>query len=246
MLDNLNFAELLITITAVLITLTLHEYAHGYAAYKLGDNTAYMHGRLSLNPLKHLDPFGVLCMIFFRFGWAKPVPINPRNFKNPKRGFAITALAGPLTNIVIAFISALLFLLMNKAYMVVQTDFLRRLCMYTVLFIYVFHSVNIGLGVFNLIPIPPFDGSRILNVVLPQKLYFKVMRYERQIYWGLIAWLFLGEYVYAALMKISIISANPFLSSVLRIFALSDLISQATGGLSDLMIKFWLLFPFLR
>ena len=98
----------LLSAIAALISLTIHEYSHGYAAYKLGDPTAKALGRLSLNPIKHLDPVGAVCMLIFHFGWAKPVPINMRNFKNPRRDFAITALAGPLANLVMAFISAFL------------------------------------------------------------------------------------------------------------------------------------------
>ena len=96
---------------SALIALTVHEYSHGYAAYRMGDPTAKSLGRLTLNPLKHLDPIGALCMIFFRFGWAKPVPINPRYFKNPKRGFAIVALSGPVANLILSFFSAGLYLL---------------------------------------------------------------------------------------------------------------------------------------
>ena len=165
-----NIPQLLLNLVAVLVALTVHEYAHGYAAYKLGDNTASSLGRLTLNPIKHLDPFGALCMLFFRFGWAKPVPINPRNFKNPKRDFAITAVAGPLTNIVISFISAFFLLLCNRLFTVTGSVMLNNMQYYTTLFLYIFHAVNLGLGIFNLIPIPPFDGSRILNAVLPPRL----------------------------------------------------------------------------
>ena len=96
--------ELILTAVAVLITLSIHEFSHAYAAYKLGDDTAKNLGRLSINPIKHLDPIGALCMLFFRFGWAKPVPINPRNLKKPKRDFAVSALAGPLSNLILGFI----------------------------------------------------------------------------------------------------------------------------------------------
>ena len=110
----MDILSLLLRIPGLILALSFHEFAHGYAAYKMGDNTAKYNGRLSLNPLKHLDPIGTLCMIFFRFGWAKPVPINPRNFKNPRRDFALTALAGPGVNIIMAFVSALLFILSLK------------------------------------------------------------------------------------------------------------------------------------
>ena len=241
-----DIPQLLLNLVAVLVALTIHEYAHGYAAYKLGDNTAQLCGRLTLNPVKHLDPFGALCMLVFRFGWAKPVPINPRNFKNPKRDFAITALAGPLVNIVVAFFSAFFLLLADKFFVVTNSVMLNNVQYYTTVFFYIFHLVNLGLGIFNLIPIPPFDGSRILNAVLPPKLYFKVMKYEQKIYWGVIAWLFLGNYVYAALLSVPFIAANPILSAIARIFSLSGLLSSASSGLSSIMLSFWRLLPFFR
>ena len=241
-----NFAQLLLNLVAVLIALTIHEYAHGYAAYKLGDNTAHSLGRLTLNPIKHLDPFGALCMLLFHFGWAKPVPINPRNFKNPKRDFAITAVAGPLTNVVVSFITAFFLLLSSKLFVKTESAMLNNIQLYTTLFLYLFHVINLGLGIFNLIPIPPFDGSRILNVVLPPKLYFKIMKYEQKIYWGVIAWLFLGNYVYAALLSVPFIAASPFLSAIARKFSLSNLISSAASWLSGAMLSFWRLLPFLR
>ena len=218
-MPGMNFAQLTLNLVAVLVALTIHEYAHGYAAYKLGDDTARSLGRLTLNPIKHLDPFGALCMLLFRFGWAKPVPINPRNFKNPKRDFAITAVAGPLVNIAIAFISAFFLLLSEELYVNTNSVMLNNIQYYTTLFLYLFHVINLGLGIFNLIPVPPFDGSRILNVVLPPKLYFKIMKYEQKIYWGVIAWLFLGNYIYATLLSIPFISASPLLSAIAKIFS---------------------------
>ena len=156
---------------AVLLILTVHEYAHAYAAYKLGDPTAKNLGRLTLNPIKHLDPMGALCMIIFHFGWAKPVPINARNFKNPKRDFALSAMAGPLSNMIFAFFSAFLYLLLLSIFKDIKfnSEFTFKLAENTLLFVYIFHIINIGIGIFNLIPIPPLDGSRILNVILPPK-----------------------------------------------------------------------------
>ena len=137
-----DIPQLLLNLVAVLVALTIHEYAHGYAAYKLGDNTAQLCGRLTLNPVKHLDPFGALCMLVFRFGWAKPVPINPRNFKNPKRDFAITALAGPLVNIVVAFFSAFFLLLADKFFVVTNSVMLNNVQYYTTVFFYIFHVLK--------------------------------------------------------------------------------------------------------
>ena len=242
----MDISTLLLSAMAALVALTIHEFAHGYVAYKLGDNTAKSYGRLSLNPIKHLDPFGALCMVLFHFGWAKPVPINPRNFKNPRKGFAITAVAGPLTNIVVGFFTAFLYLLC--LHNITQTDsaFFNNLQINTLLFLMYFFSINIGLGIFNLIPVPPFDGSRILNVILPPKLYFKVMRYEKQMYWGVIAWLFLGQYVYYALLSVPFIAGTPILSSIAKIFSLSDILSDTINAIANGMIRFWKLIPIFR
>ena len=235
--------ELILSTVAALIALSVHEFSHAFAADKLGDHTARSLGRLSINPIKHLDPFGTLCMIFFHFGWARPVPINPRYFKKPTRDFAITALAGPLSNIILGFFSALLYLICINHFRLTDNVFLNNLMQNTVLFIFLFHIINIGLGIFNLLPIPPFDGSRIINVVLPRKIYFGIMKYERYIYWGVIAWLLLGTNVYQMLISIDFIASSEALSTIARIFSLSDLISDAISGVSKLMLKVWSILP---
>ena len=238
----------LLSALAVLIALTVHEYCHGYAAYRLGDNTARNLGRLSLNPIKHLDPIGALCMVFFHVGWAKPVPINPRNFKKPKSGFALTALAGPVSNILLGFLTAGVYLLtyaLLRDVRFTEQNLAYNLASNLLLFLYIFHVVNVGLGVFNLLPIPPFDGSRLLNVILPERIYFGIMRYERQIYFGVLGWLLLGSYVKRALLAIPLISASPMLSAIAGLFSLSDLLSVAIGGLSKLIFDLWQLIPFL-
>lgn len=235
----MNISQLILTTMAALVALTIHEFAHGYVAYRLGDDTAKSMGRLSLNPIKHLDPFGVICMVLFHFGWAKPVPINPRNFKNPRRGFAITAMAGPATNLVVGFFTAFLYLLCLSTFRQVGVVFFNNLQINALTFLQYFFIINVGLGVFNLIPVPPFDGSRILNVILPKKWYFKVMRYERQIYWGVIAWLFLGQYVYTALISVPIIAHVPILKAIAKIFSLSDILSDAITGIANGMLSFW-------
>ena len=234
-------SQLVLSVLAALIALSVHEYSHALAAYKLGDPTARNLGRLTVNPIKHLDPFGTLCMVFFHFGWARPVPINPRYFKKPRRDFAITALAGPLSNITLGFICALLYVLAVNFFNYSDNVFLNNLAINTALFIFIFHIINVGLGVFNLLPIPPFDGSRILNLILPRKIYFGIMKYEHYIYWGVIIWLFFGANVYQMLMSFSFISSSALLSGIVRIFALSDIISNAISGLSVLMIKAWAL-----
>ena len=239
----MDIAALLLSALAALVALTIHEYAHGYVAYRLGDYTAKSFGRLSLNPIKHLDPFGALCMVLFHFGWAKPVPIDPRNFKNPRRGFAITACAGPITNIMVGFVTAFFYLLCVSNLRETNSLFLNNLQINTALFLMYFFSINIGLGIFNLIPVPPFDGSRILNVILPPRLYFKVMRYEKQMYWGVIAWLFFGQYVYYALLSVPIVATTPLLASMAKIFSLSDILSDTINAIANGMIGFWSLIP---
>lgn len=184
--------EFLIRIPIVLFSLTVHEVAHGFAAYKLGDPTAKSLGRLSLNPLKHLDPAGAICMLLFRFGWAKPVPINTRYFKKPRSGMALTALAGPASNLLMSLVAFIItryiYAFGGAALLSDSVTFLQLLC----IFFDTFFLMNLCLAVFNLIPVPPLDGSRILLVFLPDKLYFGIMRYEQYIYIGLIVCLFLG------------------------------------------------------
>lgn len=238
----------ILTAVAVLITLSIHEYCHGYAAYKLGDPTARNLGRLTLNPIKHLDPIGALCMVLFHFGWAKPVPINPRYFKKPKRDFAITALAGPLSNLVIAFAAAFLYAVAYKLLSSISyaNEFVLSLAQNTLNFIFIFHAVNIGLALFNLIPVPPLDGSRLLNALLPAKAYFAIMKHERKIYYFMIGWLLLGGYISSFLLSIPLVSNTPVLSAIAQLFSLSDLLAKAIDGLSDLMIKLFQSIPFLR
>ena len=172
----LDFGSLLSTVTrlaAVLLCLTVHESCHGLAAYALGDPTARREHRLSLNPLRHIDWFGLLMMFVAGFGWAKPVPVNPNYFKKPKQGMALTALAGPVSN----FLLALLTLLAARIFCDVAAyseenqrilDFLLMVAL-----------LSIGLGLFNLLPIPPLDGSKVLFAVLPDGAYNQLMRYER-------------------------------------------------------------------
>ncbi len=192
---GMTLAQLLIRIPAVLIALTFHEVAHGYAAYRLGDPTAKSLGRLSLNPLKHLDPIGALCLLVFRFGWAKPVPINSRYFKNPRRDMALTALAGPLSNFVMAFAGILLIHLFATLFYYVSPNaggYLLNVEQVLLTFLSTFAVINVSLGVFNLIPVPPLDGSRIFLTFLPPKYYFGVMKYERYIMLALMLLLWSG------------------------------------------------------
>lgn len=173
-----KLAELLLSVPAVLWAITFHEFCHGYAAKKLGDRTAEAQGRLSLSPLDHLDPIGTLMLLLFRIGWAKPVPINPGNFRRPKRDMIIVSLAGAAGNIVTAFACVRLvkyFPMFFQSYGAQQ---------FITLMIY----MNIGLASFNLLPIPPLDGSRILYVLLPYRymnVYYFLEQYGMFIILGL-------------------------------------------------------------
>ena len=176
----MGIAELLMTALCVFFSLSVHEFAHGYAAYKMGDSTAKYMGRLNINPTSHLDPIGAICLFLFGFGWAKPVPINPNNFKRGKykSGMVITSLAGPCANLIIAFISLLLLRIISVI-SISPYGMAFQLVRVTCTLLYILVSMNISLAVFNLIPIPPLDGSKILNAVLPARIYFKIMEYER-------------------------------------------------------------------
>ena len=167
------FIDLLITFPIVLIALTFHECAHGFMAYKLGDPTAKRMGRLSLNPIKHLDPIGTICMLIAHFGWARPVPIDTLNFKHPKRDLALSALAGPLANILLGFFGCFLYVLTLHLLPTYTSDFSSEftlnLALLLVKFVFYFGWLNISLALFNLLPIPPLDGSKILYAFLPPK-----------------------------------------------------------------------------
>lgn len=178
--------QLLLTIPIILISLSVHESAHGYIAYKMGDMTAYNLGRVTLNPFKHLDPVGAICMLVFGYGWAKPVPINARNFEDPKKGMAFTAIAGPISNFILGIFGALMYSLTVFFCLVYpnqlpSSDMALEIISWVATFFYLWSYMNFTLAIFNLIPIPPFDGSRFFSLFLPQKWYFAIMRYERYI-----------------------------------------------------------------
>ena len=178
-LSNLDWSILtgvLLSIIPALLCITIHELAHGYTAYRLGDNTAKDMGRLTLNPIKHIDIFGLLMMLVFRFGWAKPVPVNMHNFKRPRTGMAVTAVAGPLSNVVLAtivfFVYGLIFTLLGGF----DSQGLKGLALEM---IHRTAYLSIALAIFNLAPIPPLDGSKVLFSFLSDEAYYKLMRYER-------------------------------------------------------------------
>lgn len=177
--DNMNWSGLIgmfWQVIAILICLTVHELCHGLAAYALGDTTAKDQHRLSLNPLRHLDPFGTIMMLIAGFGWAKPVMVDMRNFKHPKRDMALTALAGPISNFILSFLSLLMLRVILDFFptSTPETPFVWSVVQFCISL----SMLSLGLGIFNLIPFPPLDGSKVLGAVLPDKAYEMVMRYE--------------------------------------------------------------------
>ena len=247
-MDTTQLRIYVLSALAAVVALTIHEFSHGYAAYKMGDSTAKNMGRLSFNPLKHLDIMGTIMLVLFRIGWAKPVPVNARNFKNPKRGFAITALAGPMANLILAFLVIglrLLYLSLLRD-VLFEPGFTLNLAQTVSDFLYIFAIINIGLAIFNLIPVPPLDGSRLLNVILPQKAYFGIMKYERRIYLFVVIWLLAGDLLCTAARSLPLVQSTPWLYSATSILSLSDLIGYAIDGVENLFIKFWELIPFLK
>lgn len=175
-LDFTSMWDAVLRVAAVFLCLTIHETCHGLAALVLGDPTARAMHRLSLNPLRHIDWIGLLLMFAAGFGWAKPVPVDPRYFKNPKGGMAITALAGPLSNLLMAYLSALaLGALSAVAAVRGETAGLTLWLDFFALMV----SLNIGLGIFNLIPFPPLDGSKVVAMFLPDRWYYRWMQLER-------------------------------------------------------------------
>ena len=175
MLD-LNYNFLIIFVPVILFSLTIHEYAHAYIAHKLGDDTAKTLGRLTLNPLKHLDPLGTILLLIVHFGWAKPVPVDPRNFKNPKQDMLYVAIAGPISNIITAVVAAVLLklILINYGSLIGSANILEPIVqtLYWLIFI------GVVLAVFNMLPFPPLDGSRVLYGILPDRMSNSIRQIE--------------------------------------------------------------------
>lgn len=170
-----NLIQMLITVAGCVLCISFHETCHGLAAYALGDPTAKRAGRLTLNPLKHIDPMGIVMLALVKFGWAKPVPVNMRNFHNPKAGMALTALAGPLGNLVLAVVCMTL----DAVCLFYLYRFGAGWLFYVHQFLTYTAILSVGLAVFNLFPVPPLDGSKLLFSFLPQQAYYRLMRYER-------------------------------------------------------------------
>ncbi len=169
--------EKIINVPIVLIALMFHELAHGWVSVKQGDPTPRLAGRMTLNPLEHLDPVGTLLMIITGFGWAKPVPINPRYYKDSKKGMALTAFAGPLANLLLAFAALLIYGITFIIY--IKTGVFKVVIDSIGYITSRFIIMNLSFAVFNMIPIPPLDGSRILGLFLSNSSYFKIQQYER-------------------------------------------------------------------
>lgn len=192
---NGDFFSVVIHILAILMVIFLvlpfHEWAHAWVASLLGDTSIKYRGRLSLNPLSHIDYMGALCLLLFGFGWAKPVPVDDRNFKNPKVGMAITALAGPVANIVAGIAGGFIFYgFMYLAPSVV----LNKIGYYAMMFLQYYIVLNCSLAVFNLIPIPPLDGSKIMFAFLPDKAVYKFYQYQQYFTIALFALLWIGVF----------------------------------------------------
>lgn len=221
--------SLLLTLPIILIALSFHEAAHAFVAYKMGDRTAYNLGRVTLNPIKHLDIMGAVWMLVFGFGWAKPVPINARYFKNPKRGMAFTAIAGPIANFILGVIGTVLYTItifvvnVNYAF-IIENRFVFNVAVMLINFFYLFGMMNFILMIFNLIPIPPFDGSRFFSLFLPTKWYFAIMKYERYYLFVVIGLMFLCGRLFnfspASFLagKLFDLIANPIITLLSNIF----------------------------
>ena len=210
-----KLAYILILAFCVLFSLSVHEFSHGLAAYAVGDKTAKYSGRLSLNPLAHLDPFGAICLFLFGFGWAKPVPVNPWNFKNKKGGMILTALAGPFSNFLLAFIAMVIYTLLgglrfsSASFGFTLASVFYELAYYMIM-------INLGLGLFNLIPIPPLDGSKVLTAILPERTYFKLMDYER--YGFIILIILINTPTFNSLLNMCQSAVIDFYSNIIGLF----------------------------
>lgn len=196
MMSNISdmILNLIYALPAILISLSFHEMSHGYVSYRLGDPTAHRLGRITLNPVKHLDPIGTLLLVVsmfsgFGFGWAKPVPIDPTYYKNARRDTVLVSLAGPVSNLLLALIFAFPMAILGAKFGYTPGDILGSNYIFAgfswqaILFNVssFFYMINIGLATFNILPIPPLDGSKILTAVLPTDLYFRLMQYERYV-----------------------------------------------------------------
>lgn len=234
-MEFFSLQTLLLMTPILLLALPVHEFAHGWVAYRLGDPTAKMAGRLTLNPFKHLDLVGVIMMYTVGFGWAKPVPVDFSKLRNRRSGTILVALAGPLSNLLLGFISifigGIIAKLIETSIIVIDTERLATIFFYIALFFFFLVSVNINLAIFNMIPVPPLDGSRLISTLLPEEVYYRFARYE--------------QYVGLAFLAIVVLVPNDFVSGFIRavaspIFRSMALTTQAILGI-DANNVYWLL-----
>jgi len=186
---SFDLLEWIIRIPVLLFAITIHEYAHGRAALWLGDPTAERMGRLSLNPLPHIDPFGAICLFLFNFGWAKPVPVDPRYFKNMRTGIIFMAVCGPFANLIMAFLTGILI-----RFFFFPWEFYLKILTYMLL-------MNIGLGLFNLLPIPPLDGSHVLENILPPRAAHKYRNFKKYGAFLLIGIILLDNFAHTGILN---------------------------------------------
>lgn len=185
-LSTADLLEYFVKLMIIFLISPLHECAHAWAANQLGDYTAKYKGRMTLSPFAHIDVIGALMIFFFGFGWAKPVPVNPLHFKKPSQGMMLTALAGPASNLVAAFIGMIAWQFCNGEAHVTMMYFSPNTMSYVMWMLYCFISININLAVFNMIPVPPLDGSRVLNYFLPYKAQYWLAKNEQLCYYGVL------------------------------------------------------------
>ena len=211
--DTYTLLQIFTKVVIVFLILPIHEFAHAWAAHKMGDDTAKYMGRLTLNPLAHVDWIGAICLVLTGFGWAKPVPINPVKFRKPRFGTAITAAAGPISNIIVAFLALVVYRILACTSFVTGSGDMPYFVMYMLSF---FVQVNIGLAIFNLIPIPPLDGSKILQ-------YFTSAKFDR----------FVAQY-------------SQVISMAFLVIVVSGVLSAPLGWLSGKILDFfWLITGFI-
>lgn len=208
--------DIIIMVPILLIALPFHEYAHAWVAYRLGDPTAKDAGRLTLNPLKHLDLFGTLMMLVARVGWAKPVPVNSGYFRNRRKGIILVSLAGPLSNLLLAFAFMLIWGIMTKLVVVgvipVRSETAVTVIGWLQVFFHVSVLVNISLAVFNMIPVPPLDGSRLISSFVPEESYYRFARYEQFIGIGFLALVILAPNALSSVIRFV---ADPIYNSMI-------------------------------
>jgi len=209
----MNIESLLLIAPPILMALTFHEYAHAYAAHRLGDDTARLSGRLTLNPLRHLDPLGTIMIFLVHFGWAKPVPVNPYNLRNPKKDMLWISAAGPLSNMLLALISGLLFRLFSDYAMIAERNSLAGLLLLVVFFSL---KINLALAIFNILPIAPLDGSKILYGLLPPGFGMMILTLER---YG--PFILIGLIIFGQVTGVSILGRLiwPFVDFFSKLFA---------------------------